>query len=76
MYPPTYQILGSQDDLFSTTHATSLAESLERQQISHEEHIVDGANHAFDLWSEMGDQIHLEVMRPAVDWIIKKSIGP
>ena len=68
-YPPTYQILGSKDELFEVAHAVSFGESLHRQGIPHKEHIVDGAYHAFDMWASTNDDIHLNVMRPAVDWI-------
>ncbi|KAE8312817.1 hypothetical protein BDV41DRAFT_577249 [Aspergillus transmontanensis] len=68
-YPPTYQILGSQDDLFEVAHAVGLGECLNNQGIPHKEHIVDEAYHAFDIGANPGDDIHLNVMRPAVDWI-------
>ncbi|RAQ54517.1 hypothetical protein AFGD_003728 [Aspergillus flavus] len=68
-YPPTYQIFGSQDELFEVAHAVGLAECLDSQGIRHKEHIVDGAHHAFDIGANTGDDIHLNVMLPAVDWI-------
>ncbi|KAB8242976.1 hypothetical protein BDV35DRAFT_399577 [Aspergillus flavus] len=57
-YPPTYQILG-----------IGLVECLDSQGLRHKEHIVDGAHHAFDIGANTGDDIHLNVMLPAVDWI-------
>lgn len=68
-YPPTYQILGSKDELFEVAHAASLGERLDSQGIPHKEHIVEGEYHVFGIWANTDDETHLNVMRPAVDWI-------
>lgn len=31
--------------------------------------VVDGRSHAFDMDSQIGDSVHLEVVKPAADWI-------
>ncbi|GMG30752.1 unnamed protein product [Aspergillus oryzae] len=55
--------------VFEVAHAVGLVECLDSQGLRHKEHIVDGAHHAFDIGANTGDDIHLNVMLPAVDWI-------
>lgn len=68
-YPPTYQILGSIDNLFDVSHAHKLGECLNSRGIAHKEHIVNGQPHGFDNFTDMRDDVHLSVICPAVDWI-------
>jgi len=30
---------------------------------------VEGAGHAFDMWSEIGSEVHEKVIKPAVEWV-------
>ncbi|GMG01671.1 unnamed protein product [Aspergillus oryzae] len=55
--------------VFEVAHAVGLVECLDSQGLRHKEHIVDGAHHSFDIGANTGDDIHLNVMLPAVDWI-------
>ncbi|CAD0057679.1 unnamed protein product [Aureobasidium pullulans] len=70
-YPPVYQYTGAQDGLFETCHVTDFAAALEKQGIPHKEHIVPGVDHAFDMGAKVGDGVHLNVIKPAVDWIVE-----
>ncbi|KEQ87366.1 alpha/beta-hydrolase [Aureobasidium pullulans EXF-150] len=70
-YPPVYQYTGAQDGLFETCHVTDFAAALEKQGIPHKEHSVPGVDHAFDMGAKVGDDVHLNVIKPAVDWIVE-----
>ncbi|THW57350.1 alpha/beta-hydrolase [Aureobasidium pullulans] len=61
----------AQDGLFETCHVTDFAAALEKQGIPHKEHIVPGVDHAFDMGAKVGDDVHLNVIKPAVDWIVQ-----
>lgn len=63
--------MGAQDGLFETHHVSDFAAALEKQGALHKEHIVPGVDHAFDMGSKSGDDVHLNVIVPAVDWIVK-----
>ncbi|THX93659.1 hypothetical protein D6D03_09974 [Aureobasidium pullulans] len=47
------------------------AAALEKQGIPHKEHVVPGVDHAFDMGAKVGDDVHLNVIKPAVDWIVQ-----
>lgn len=72
-YPPTYQILGADDDLFEPSHLTSFSQALERQNTPHAEALLPGKNHGFDMGAEVHGELHLEVFQPAVDWLLSQS---
>ena len=60
--------MGSEDSVFETDHVTLLATVLEEQGVPHQEHIIVGADHAFDMSAQFGDGIHQSMIKPAVDW--------
>lgn len=72
-YPPVYQIMGSVDSCYSSSHVRNLAAALEEEGVPHVEHIVEGKDHAFDMRAESGDSVHQEVMSPAAKWIISQA---
>ncbi|THW05936.1 alpha/beta-hydrolase [Aureobasidium pullulans] len=61
----------AQGGLFETCHVTDFAAALEKQGIPHKEHSVPGDDHAFDMGAKVGDDVHLNVIKPAVDWIVQ-----
>ncbi|GMF76731.1 unnamed protein product [Aspergillus oryzae] len=67
--PQRTRYLEVKTSFLKVAHAVGLAECLDSQGIRYKEHIVDGAHHAFDIDANTGDDIHLNVMLPAVDWI-------
>lgn len=68
-FPPTYQVIGSKDSLFDVTHVTRLADALDKQGVPHQEHIVEGADHAFDMGAPIGGEVHQKVVKPVVEWV-------
>ncbi|KEQ68320.1 alpha/beta-hydrolase [Aureobasidium namibiae CBS 147.97] len=70
-YPPVYQIMGSEDSVFECSHVTEFAAALDEQGVPHAEHIVQGADHAFEMSTKPGDTYHLTVFKPAVEWICR-----
>jgi acetyl esterase/lipase len=68
-YPPVCQIIGAEDSLFDLSHVTDLAAVLQEQGIEHEEIVVEGADHAFDMSIKTGDALWMKVTVPAVDWV-------
>lgn len=67
-YPPTCQIIGSDDDMFDLSHITDLAAVFQQTGTPHKELIVPDAGHGFDLGAKIGDKIHLDFIQPAVRW--------
>ena len=59
-----------EDDLFDTSHVIKLAQALDAQETPHVEVLVPGAGHAFDMLAAADGQVHLEVLRPAVEWLV------
>lgn len=72
-YPPVCQVMGLEDSLFDLSHVKDFAAALEAQGIEHTEIIVEGADHAFDMFIKAGDPMFLRVTKPAVEWIQKMS---
>ena len=68
-YPPTCQIMGTEDDMFDVSHITDLGTVLDGQGIPHKEVIVPGGSHGFDIGAEVGDKTHLDFIQPALHWI-------
>ena len=66
-YPPTYQIMGANDDVFELSHAikfhSALGPTSHRQAM-----ILFDAGHAFDIWEDIGGEIHEKVIAPAAEW--------
>lgn len=62
-----------EDDLFDTSHVTKFAQALDAQGTAHAEVLVPGAGHAFDMLAAADGQVHLEVLRPAVEWLVDQN---
>ena len=59
-----------EDVLFDTSLVTRFAQALDAQETPHVEVLVPGAGHAFDMLAAADGQVHLEVLRPAVEWLV------
>ena len=59
-----------EDDLFDTSHVTRSAQALDAQGTAHAEVLVPEAGHAFDMLAAGDGHVHLEVLRPAVEWLV------
>ncbi|KAH8812928.1 Alpha/Beta hydrolase protein [Xylogone sp. PMI_703] len=70
IWPPTYQYIGSMDEAFEESHVITFDEKLKKNGIPSKAVVVDGKSHAFDMESQIGDEIHKTVISPAADWII------
>lgn len=60
--------MGTEDDMFDVSHISDLGAVLEDQGIPHQELIVPGGSHGFDIGATVGDNVHLEFIQPAVQW--------
>lgn len=68
-YPPVCQIIGSEDSLFDLSHVIRLAEALDEQGIAHQEFVVYGADHAFDMMLSGKEEVFDKTFVPAVEWL-------
>jgi hypothetical protein len=59
--------------LFDTSHVTKFAQALDAQETAHAEVLVPGAGHVFDMLAAADGQLHLEVLRPAVQWLVDQN---
>lgn len=59
--------MGANDDVFEISHAikfhSALGPSSHRQAM-----ILFDAGHAFDIWEDIGGEMHEKVIAPAVEW--------
>lgn len=69
LYPPTYQVIGTADDVFDASHIHSFHSALRSFGILTEKVIVPDVAHAFDIREQFGSPLFHEVIRPAVHWI-------
>lgn len=70
-WPPTYQILGTADEIFAVDQVEDFDVELRNQGVPCKTVVLDGMNHAFDIAAEIGSDVHNNVINPAVDWIIQ-----
>ncbi|KAI6715301.1 beta-ketoacyl synthase domain-containing protein [Diplocarpon mali] len=68
-YPPVYQIMGSADDTFGTSHVHSLHTALLAQRVPAEKALVPNAKHAFDSAAAVDGDIHRNFVVPAAAWV-------
>lgn len=59
--------------MFDTSHVTKFAQALDAQETAHAEVLVPGAGHVFDMLAAADGQLHLEVLRPAVQWLVDQN---
>jgi len=68
-YPPTYQIMGANDDVFELSHAVKFHSALGTSGSHRQTMILFEAGHAFDIWEDIGGEVHEKVIAPAVEWV-------
>jgi hypothetical protein len=68
-YPPTYQIMGASDDVFEVSHAIKFHNALALNGSHCQTMILFEAGHAFDIWEDIGGEVHEKVIAPAVQWV-------
>ncbi|KAH7310042.1 Alpha/Beta hydrolase protein [Rhexocercosporidium sp. MPI-PUGE-AT-0058] len=68
-YPPIYQIMGTSDDVFDTSHVHDFYAALTSLSIPAVKVLVPNVLHAFDISAEIGSEVHRDVVRPAVGWV-------
>lgn len=68
-YPPVYQVMGTEDDIFEITHVNEFHEALAKTGVKCEKVLVQGAGHALDMWAEIGGDLHKGIISPAVEWV-------
>ena len=60
--------MGSKDEIFQISHPLDFHDALRNEGVKCEKVVVEGAGHAFDMWSEIGGEVHEMVIKPAVEW--------
>ena len=68
-YPPTYQIIGTGDEVFETSHVTEFDIRLKSSGVKSVAIVVPDVGHAFDIWAETGSEVDELIIRPAVEWL-------
>lgn len=68
-YPPTYQIMGTADDIFDTYHVLDFHAALQSQNIKCERVLIPRKGHAFDIYESIGGELHTKYLTPAVEWV-------
>jgi dipeptidyl aminopeptidase/acylaminoacyl peptidase len=61
--------MGSKDEIFQISHLLAFHDALQNEGVKCEKVVVEGAGHAFDMWSEIGSEVHENVIKPAVEWV-------
>ena len=70
-YPPTYQIIGTDDEIFETSQATDFDAALKKQGVDSVAVVVPDVRHAFDIWANVGGKVDVEILSPAVSWLAR-----
>lgn len=68
-YPPVYMVIGTEDEVFDTSHVTEFDAALKKRGIESRAAVVPGARHAFNAWANVGDEVEVKIIKPAVEWI-------
>ncbi|KAI9049605.1 hypothetical protein LZ554_006631 [Drepanopeziza brunnea f. sp. 'monogermtubi'] len=68
-YPPVYQLFGTADDVFDTSHAHLFHAALDAQAIPIATTLVPNVKHAFDSTAPVGGYVHRAYFVPAVEWL-------
>lgn len=72
-YPPTYQVMGTRDEIFEMSHMDDFHDSLQDTGVSCVKVVVPGVGHAFDMWANIGSGVCEDIIRPAVEWIVEAA---
>lgn len=70
-HPPTYQLLGTSDALFLPNHITDFATELSRRGVQNVAVLVEGKEHGFETGCVLGDEVDVEWVAPAVEWLCR-----
>jgi hypothetical protein len=68
-YPPTYQIMGANDDVFELSHAVKFHAALGRSGSQRQTMILFEAGHSFDIQEDIEGEVHKKIITPAVEWV-------
>ncbi|KAH8674371.1 Alpha/Beta hydrolase protein [Tricladium varicosporioides] len=71
-YPPVYQVIAEDDDIFDSSHGHSFHEALKQLGVECKKIVVPGRGHAFDIWEAVGGEIDKKVIDPAVKWVTSR----
>lgn len=73
-YPPTYQIIGTEDKVFDASHVTNFHAALKKQGVDSVAIVAPNMEHAFDIWAEVGGDVDVEILSQAVDWVARYAV--
>jgi acetyl esterase/lipase len=68
-YPPVYQVMAEDDDIFNNSHGHDFHKALKQRGVECKTIIVSGKKHAFDISEVIGGEIDKTVIGPAVKWV-------
>ena len=61
--------MGTHDEVFDISHMRKFGKKLKRYGVQCKMVVAPGEGHAFDIWAIIGGKVHLQILRPSVDWI-------
>jgi hypothetical protein len=61
--------MGANDDVFEVSHAIKFHNALGVNGSERQTMILFEAGHAFDIWEDIGGEVHEKVIAPAVQWV-------
>lgn len=67
-YPPVFQAMGTEDEVFDISQVLSFNKKLKERGVESKVCVVEGKGHSFDMKGEIGDEIYLSVIVPAVNF--------
>ncbi|KFY67205.1 hypothetical protein V496_01684 [Pseudogymnoascus sp. VKM F-4515 (FW-2607)] len=68
-YPSTCLVMGTKDEVFDLSHMLRFGEKLKGYGVPCEMIKAEGEGHASDIWAEINGDVHVKILRPAVQWI-------
>jgi hypothetical protein len=63
--------MGANDDVFELSHAVKFHSALGTAGSHRQTMILFEAGHAFDIWEDIGGEVHEKVIGPAVEWVAR-----
>lgn len=67
-YPPIFQGIGTENEVFHISQALSFDMKLKGMGLESKVCAIEGEGHSFDMKIEIGDEIYVSVILPAVDF--------
>jgi len=60
--------VGTEDEAFDISQVISFDQQLQKHGVASKLNIAEGLGHSFDMKAEVGGEVHVSVIKPAVDF--------